>query len=118
MGIQVPSGVPRPHLLSGLGDVSNAMAAAALHQEAVREAPALIIIAAEYHRTTRRYGDRGIRYVHIEAGHAAQNASLMTEALGMGGVVIGAFQDTEVKAILGPGAGDPLLIIPIGSKPQ
>jgi hypothetical protein len=49
---------------------------AALHQSPIKEAPAVIVISAVYKRTTGKYGERGIRYVQMEAGHAAQNICL------------------------------------------
>jgi len=49
---------------------------AALGQTWIREAPIVIVIAAVYERTTSRYGERGIRYVHMEAGHIGQNLYL------------------------------------------
>jgi SagB-type dehydrogenase family enzyme len=91
------------------------LASAALGQSFVRDAPASIVIAAVYERTTRRYRDRGIQYVHMEVGHAAQNVCLQAVALGLGSVVVGAFQDNDVKKILQmPESEEPLAIIPVG----
>lgn len=97
-------------------DLRATLAAAALGQEAVAEAPAVIIIAADFARTTDRYGERGHRYVHIEVGHAAQNAALVAHHLGLGSVMIGAFDDARVRAILGPGGPAPLMLIPVGPR--
>ena len=47
----------------------------------VEEAPCLFIITGIYERTTGKYGERGIRYVHLEAGHVAQNILLQAVAL-------------------------------------
>lgn len=98
------------------GDRREELARAALRQMFIADAPAVIVISADYDRTTARYGDRGIRYVHFEAGHAAQNLNLMAEEKGMGGVIIGAFDDREVKNTIGAEEFDPLLIIPLGYK--
>jgi nitroreductase len=68
-----------------------------------------------YERTTGEYGVRGIRYVHMEAGHAAQNVLLQAIALGLGGVVIGAFENQAVRrAAAMPANEQPLYIIPVG----
>ena len=72
-----------------------------------------IVIAADYGRTTGHYGQRGIRYVHMEVGHVGQNISLQANALNLGTVMIGAFEDGEIKEILGM-REDPLYIIPAG----
>jgi SagB-type dehydrogenase family enzyme len=83
----------------------------------VREAAADIVILAVYERTTVKYGDRGIRYVHLEAGHAAQNVCLQATALGLGTVTVGAFYDDEVQAVLGaPKNEKPLYVMPVGRK--
>ncbi|MCC3145279.1 SagB/ThcOx family dehydrogenase [Halanaerobium sp. Z-7514] len=88
--------------------------AAALNQAAVGDGSAVVIITAVYDRTLRRYGERGERYVHMEAGHAAQNLLLMAENLGLGSVIIGAFDDNELSSILGSEKYEPLLLLPIG----
>lgn len=96
-------------------DLRNDLSQAALGQPWVAQAPIDIIIAADYSRTTSRYGQRGIRYVHIEAGHIAQNIHLQAVSLGLGSVPVGAFNDNMVKKLLGlPGKLEPLYIIPIG----
>ncbi|MCL6430311.1 MAG: SagB/ThcOx family dehydrogenase [Anaerolineae bacterium] len=89
---------------------------AALRQEAVRQAPAVFVLAAVYERTSAKYGaERSPRYVHLEAGHAAQNLLLQAVAIGLGGVPIGAFDDEAVQAALGLALEEkPLYIIPIG----
>lgn len=97
------------------GDLRPQLARAALGQSFIEEAPANIVIAAIYHRTTGWYGERGIRYVHIEVGHVAQNIHLQAIALGLGSVAVGAFQDNAVKQLLKlPKDQDPLYIIPVG----
>ena len=96
------------------GDRSQELAGAALNQQAIEIAPFSLVITAEYQRTTGRYGERGRRYVEIEAGSASQNANLMAENLGLKGVMIGAFQDNQVQEVLGEIEEVPLMIIPLG----
>jgi SagB-type dehydrogenase family enzyme len=88
----------------------------ALMQEAILQAPAVFVIAAVYQRTARKYGEqRTPRYVPMEAGHSAQNLLLEAVALGLGGVVIGAFSDSEVERVLSlPAEQKPLYLIPVG----
>ena len=112
---------PRKHDLVRTGDKDprEALARAALDQAYVREAATDIIIAADYNRTTVKYGDRGVRYVHMEAGHAAQNLYLQATALDLAMVVVGGFYDQRVKDILAlPKDQQPLYIVPVGRKRQ
>ena len=94
-------------------DVRNRLSRAALGQEMIEEAPISIVIAADYSRTTGHYGQRGNRYVHMEVGHVGQNVSLQAIALGLGTVMIGAFEDKQVQEVLGI-KEEPLYIIPVG----
>jgi SagB-type dehydrogenase family enzyme len=121
---QVPPGVyryvPRDHALvrRRTGDLREELSAAGLNQAALKRAPAVLVISGVYERTTGKYGERGMRYVHMEAGHAAQNICLQAVALDLATVPIGAFRDTQVQSTLGL-AGDeqPLYLVPVG-KPQ
>jgi len=94
-------------------DVRNNLSRAALGQGMIARAPIDIVIAANYHRTTGHYGQRGIRYVQMEAGHVGQNLHLQAAALNLGTVMVGAFEDRAVKEVLGI-KEDPLYIIPVG----
>jgi len=97
------------------GDIRLPLAGAAVDQKWVSRAAMVVVIAAVYERTTARYGKRGERYVHMEAGHAAQNLLLQAAALGLGATPVGAFDDTEVARLLHLPAGEqPLYLIPVG----
>lgn len=109
----------RPHShhlqLITSGDLRQGLYRVALKQESVLHAPASIVLAADYDRTTGRYGDRGVRYVHQESGCVAENIALQAVALNLRTVFIGAFYDEQVKEILGmPKHLQPLAILPIG----
>jgi SagB-type dehydrogenase family enzyme len=109
--------MPQGHrvaVLSG-ADRRPALWQAGLNQDAIRQAPAVFVVAGVYARTAAKYGDRAQRYVHLEAGHAAQNLLLQAVALDLGGVPIGAFQDKQVQAALGmPEDHAPLYLVPVG----
>jgi len=97
------------------GDARLELARAALAQAMIYEAPVDIIICAEYEHTSRRYGDRGERYVHIEVGHAGQNIYLQATALGLATVAVGAFDDEQVREVLRLDKQyKPLYIMPVG----
>jgi SagB-type dehydrogenase family enzyme len=96
-------------------DLRAALASAALSQEQVEKAAAVIVIAAVVERTAAKYGQRAARYVHIEVGAAAENVYLQATALELGTVYIGAFSDTRVKQVLKlPEAESPFAILPVG----
>jgi len=99
----------------GEKDLRKALALSALGQSAVSQAPLDIVITAVYQRVTGKYGQRGERYVHIEAGHCAQNIHLQAVSLGLDSVPIGAFSDEAVSKVLSlPENYRPLYIIPVG----
>ena len=82
------------------GDVRPQLCRACLGQEWIEGSPVSIVIAGVYERTAQRYGPRTSRYVHMEAGHAAQNIHLQAVALELGSVPVGAFRDEQVQKVL------------------
>jgi len=111
---------PRHHELRQLmtGERRDAVASAALGQRWVRDNAALLVIAAVFSRATTKYGIHGHRYVHMEAGHAAQNVALQATAMGLATVLVGAFEDRQLATFLGlPPRHEPLCLIPVGRRP-
>lgn len=109
--------LPKEHCLVLVlkGDKSNELARAALDQEAVKLAPAVIILTAIYERTSRKYGRRANRYADIEIGASTQNIYLTAQALELGTVMIGAFSGRAVRKILRADAAvTPLGLMPVG----
>ena len=95
-------------------DVRPFLAKACFGQGFIADAPVSIAITAEPERTTLKYGKRGYRYIYIEVGHADQNIYLATTALGLGTVAVGAFNDLEVRSVLGIRPDEyPLYIMPV-----
>jgi len=109
--------LPQQHALAPVksGDLRRDLQEASHDQTWVGAAPVVFVIGAVYERTTKRYGDRGVRYVHLEAGHAAQNLCLQATALGLGAVTVGAFTDERIQELLDlPTQVKPLYVIPLG----
>jgi SagB-type dehydrogenase family enzyme len=109
--------LPARHALEATasGDRRKEVARASLNQQWMAEAPLMVIITAEYERTTGKYRERGIRYVHMEVGHAGENLFLQSVTLGLGAGIVGAFDDDAVaEALELPSRYAPLLIVPIG----
>jgi SagB-type dehydrogenase family enzyme len=109
--------IPSGHSLelTSMGDRREQLARASLGQMWMVQAPLNLVITAEFSRICSKYGDRGVRYAMMEAGHAGQNIFLQAEALGLKAGIVGAFDDAQVASVLGiPPKHEPLLIIPVG----
>ena len=109
--------VPKEHsIIHHLpGDLRKGLCSACLEQGFIRRAPLSFVICAEYSRTTASYGDRGVRYVHMEVGHLGQNLALQGEALGLCSVMVGAFRDEDVSRVLNLTLElKPLYVVPMG----
>jgi len=96
-------------------DLRENLSECAPKQTQITDAAVDIVFAAVFNRTTTKYGGRGVRYVYIEAGHAAQNVYLQAEALGLGVCAVGAFYEQEVSELLAlPDDETPIYILTIG----
>jgi SagB-type dehydrogenase family enzyme len=96
-------------------DLRSDLSDASLGQSSVKEASVVIVICAVAEKITAKYGDRGISYMNMEAGHIAQNIQLEAVALGLASVPVGAFNDAQVDKILDlPKGCHALYIIPVG----
>jgi SagB-type dehydrogenase family enzyme len=109
--------VPEDHALAVLheDDRRGRLAQAALGQGHVRDAPLVMVVTGVVARTASKYGDRANRYVFMEAGHLAQNVHLQAEALGLGSVPVGAFDDGAVADCLElRDDHEPVYLLPVG----
>ncbi len=83
------------------GDHAQKISKAMVQPEIALGAALIVFITAIFERSVFKYGDRGYRFVFLEAGHVAQNMNLVANALGFGCVNIGGFFDREVDDLLG-----------------
>jgi SagB-type dehydrogenase family enzyme len=83
------------------GPHGKSLAGVCLGQSMPEEAALSVVLTAVPERTTSRYGERGERYVHMEAGHVSQNICLECASLGLGVVPIGAFDDGQLDRLIG-----------------
>lgn len=96
-------------------DLRTDLSKTALGQSFIASAGCSFIISAVYGKTSGKYGERAKMYVHMEAGHCAQNLHLQAVALGLGSVPVGAFKEQELRKLLMiPKNETPLYIIPVG----
>jgi SagB-type dehydrogenase family enzyme len=83
------------------GDFRKEITKAGLGQDMLGEAPVTFIFSAVFERTQRKYGERSLRYIFMEAGHISQNIALQAVSVGLGSVCVGAFYDEQVNRLLG-----------------
>jgi SagB-type dehydrogenase family enzyme len=91
------------HLLRCLrpGEATRDPAAFFAYGDIAARATLLVFLTAMSERVTVKYGDRGYRYVLLEAGHVAQNMNLVATAIGLGSVNLCGYFDREVDELLG-----------------
>jgi len=110
--------LPRQHALQVLNESDRrpAIAAAALDQDFIQHAACTALLTARPEVTEQKYGQqRAPRYIAFEAGHAAQNLLLQAQALGLGAVPVGAFDDQEIARLYClPSEQVPLYLVAIG----
>lgn len=73
---------------------------ACLGQDFVKSSAVTFIWSAVAYRMKWRYGERGYRYIHLDAGHVCQNLYLSAEVIDCGVCAIAAFQDQEMASAL------------------
>ena len=83
--------------LAQAGDPAARISAACYSQPCVQNAAVLLVWVAIPYRMCWRYGERGYRYLHLDAGHVCQNLYLGAEALGLGTVAVAAFDDEALN---------------------
>jgi SagB-type dehydrogenase family enzyme len=97
------------------GDMRRNIATASLGQMWMSHTPITLVITAEYSRIMGKYGQRGMRYAMIEAGHIGQNIFLQSQAMGLEAGIVGAFEDQKVIQVMKiKSTHEPLLIMPVG----
>lgn len=81
-------------------DLADRMTEACLGQKMVHQSAATFVWVADRRRMSWRYGERGVRYLFLDAGHVCQNLYLAAESIGAGACAIGAFDDQWVNKLL------------------
>jgi SagB-type dehydrogenase family enzyme len=77
-------------------DISNGL----IQPNLAVDASVLFFFTAIFERSVFKYGDRGYRFVLMEAGHAAQNLNLAAAGLGFGALNVGGFVDRTIDEFL------------------
>lgn len=71
-----------------------------MSQKWFRKASVILILTAVFHRTTDKYGQKGLPFPFIEAGHIGQNIYLLAQSLGIGCCAIGQFKEKKLCKLL------------------
>jgi SagB-type dehydrogenase family enzyme len=82
------------------GDLVPAVWEGTFQQDAAADPALVLLFSARFDRVTKKYADRGYRYAYMEAGAMYQNVYLEAASLGLGTVVLGAFQDEVLNKFL------------------
>jgi len=104
---ELPAGVyhyePATHSITcvNTGDYTLSLQSAAGEQKQVGQAATIIAATGVFERATGKYGERGIQYAMQESGSAAENIYIESTALGLGTVMMGAFDDNQVGQLIG-----------------
>jgi SagB-type dehydrogenase family enzyme len=87
------------HVLEQLGDEHSAKILKAQIITGLEEPPGpavVVILSASWAHTLEKYGERGYRIAHLDAGHVAQNLLLTATALGFGACPLAGFYDLRI----------------------
>jgi len=93
--------------------LSHKVAKSSYNQMWMQEAPAIVVIAADYNITAKKYGLVAKRYVHMEVGAVAENVYLQAIQLNLATTLVGGFKEDAIKKLLGIHQ-QPLGLMPIG----
>ncbi|MEG1411440.1 MAG: SagB/ThcOx family dehydrogenase [Terrisporobacter sp.] len=70
-------------------------------QDCILTCTSVAIMSCVFERNQEKYGERGYRYILLDAGHICQNMYLTSTFLNLGFVAIGGFNDNEINNLIG-----------------
>lgn len=82
-------------------EIAQKVTIACNEQEFINSSAVTFIWSAVVDRMKWRYGERGYRYLHLDAGHICQNLYLTAESIDSGVCAIGAYDDDAINNLLG-----------------
>jgi len=99
--------------------IKRRVAAGCLNQPHILANAVTFLWTAVPDRMTWRYGERGYRYLHLDAGHVCQNLYLAASGVGCGVCAIAAFDDAAMNRLLGIDGERqfPIYAATVGKKP-
>ena len=99
-------------------DITEKVVAGCMGQGFAGTSAATFIWVADVPRMYWRYGERGYRYLHLDAGHVCQNLYLAAESIDCGACAIVAFDDDPINQVIGIDGENHFVIYiaPVGKK--
>lgn len=82
-------------------DIAEKVTQSCGNQIFVKNSTVTFIWSTAVYRMKWRYGERGYRYVHLDAGHVCQNLYLASQSIDSGVCAIPAFDDDEINKLIG-----------------
>jgi len=100
-------------------EVADEVMEACWRQGMVKASAVTFVWVAVAYRMTWRYGQRGYRYLHLDAGHVCQNLYLAALPIGCGVCAIAAFRDEDLSRALGVDGVEqfPIYVATVGKLP-
>lgn len=96
-------------------EIKQELSEAAFSQEHIEKSPVILVVCANYIRSMSRYGERGILYGLEDATIACTYMMLAAHAGNIRSCWTGAFDDDEVRGILGlPQHSRPIALLALG----
>ncbi|RPI19860.1 MAG: SagB/ThcOx family dehydrogenase [Ignavibacteriae bacterium] len=86
--------------VSGDAELADRISIACLDQNFIKASAVTFFWIAVPQRMNWRYGERGYRYLYLDAGHVCQNLYLCAETINCGTCAIAAYNDNELNNIL------------------
>lgn len=100
----------------GDSDTKKALKKAALSQDFVSQASHILVFWADYAKSSKRYGERGVLYSIQDATIACTYAMLAATELGLASCWIGAFDEDSICYQLKTDDKKPVALLLIGNK--
>jgi len=91
-------------------DQAEAVSKACMNQKFMAQSAVSFLWTAIFRRSMSKYGNRGLRYILLDAGHICQNTLIAAEATGCGGCPVAAFYDDEINKLLGINGNDEAIL--------
>ncbi len=101
------------------GNMRRAIVNCCMFQDFLQSAGVVVVLTSILERLVWKYGPRGYRHAHLDAGFVGQNLYLVTTALRMRTCAVAGFREDAVNALLDIDGRNEFAVLPfpIGTRP-